>query len=120
MRLWRYTETAREGLGMMEDIATLALVELHGELQSRLRYILALVLALALALLTIFFTGAMLLVIAWETPYRVPTAAALAIAPLVLAAILVIVVKRRWRNDRWLTATRGELREFYRWLKSML
>jgi uncharacterized membrane protein YqjE len=120
MRLRRYTVTAREGLGMVEDIATLALVEMRGELRTRLKYVFALLAALALGLLTLFFTGALLLVIAWETPYRVPTAVALAIAPIIVAAIVVIMIRERWRNDQWLTATRSELREFYRWLKAML
>lgn len=120
MRLRGYVATVREAVSMTEDLAALALIELRGEIRSRLKYVLALAIATLLAVVTVLFAGVMMLVVAWDTPYRVATAIALVVVPLVLSVGIAWQVTHRWRNDQWLAATRSETRECYTWLKSKL
>ena len=120
MRLRGYVATVREAVGMTEDLAALALIELRGEFRSRMKYLLALAIATLLAVVAVLFAGVMLLVIAWDTPYRLASAIGLVVVPLVVSVCIALPVTHRWRNDQWLSATRSESRECYTWLKSKL
>ena len=120
MRIREYAGTARAALGMAEDLSQLALIELREELRARAKYLAGLAIAGLLGVLALFYVGIAIIVLAWETEYRIASALAVFILPLVAAAIIAMVVMRRWRNDRWLAATREETREFYLWLKTKL
>ena len=120
MRLRAYATTAREALGMVEDMAALAALEFRDEISARVKYLCALAVAGLLGLIGLLFAGVMVLVIAWETQYRIHAAVALMVVPLIAACALAFVFLRRWRADAWLATTRHELREFYTWLKAKL
>ena len=120
MRIREYAGTARAALGMAEDLSQLALIEFRQELRSRMKYLAGLALAGILGTLALFYSGIVAIVLAWETDYRIATALAVLILPLAAAIATAMMVLRRWRNDRWLTATREESREFYLWLKTKL
>lgn len=120
MRIREYAGTARAALGMAEDLSQLALVEFREELRSRAKYIAGLAVAALFGILALFYVGIVVIVLAWETDYRIASAVAVLILPLATAAIVGFLVLRRWRNDHWLTATRAESREFYLWLKAKL
>jgi uncharacterized membrane protein YqjE len=120
MRIREYAGTARAALAMVEDLSQLALLELREELNARVRYVAALAAAALLGVIALFYVGIVVIVLAWETDYRIATALAVLIVPLVAAAIIAWMALRRWRDDRWLTATREESREFYLWLKTKL
>lgn len=120
MRIREYAGTARAALGMAEDISQLALLELREELNARMKYIAALAAAALLGVIALFYVGIVVIVLAWETDYRIASALAVLILPLAGAAAITWIVLRRWQNDRWLTATREETREFYLWLKTKL
>lgn len=120
MRIREYAGTARDALAMVEDLSQLALLELREELNARVRYVAALAAAVLLGVIALFYLGIVAIVLAWETDYRIATALAVLIVPLVAAAIIAWMALRRWRDDRWLTATREESREFYLWLKTKL
>ena len=120
MRIREYAGTARAALGMAEDLTQLAMVELRQELNARLKYIAALAAAALLGVIALFYAGIVVIVLAWETDYRIASALAVLAVPLLGAAAIAWTVLRRWRNDRWLTATREESREFYLWLKTKL
>lgn len=120
MRIREYAGTARAALGMAEDLSQLAMVELQEELRARARYVAGLALAGLLGILALFYSGIVVIVLAWETDYRIASAVAVLMLPLVAAALIAFLVLRRWRKDRWLTATRAETREFYLWLKTRL
>jgi uncharacterized membrane protein YqjE len=105
---------------MAEDLSQLALLELREELNARMKYIFSLAAAALLGSIALFYVGIVVIVAAWETDYRIAAAFAALILPLVAAAAIMLTVLRRWRNDRWLTATREESREFYLWLKTKL
>lgn len=120
MRIREYAGTARAALGMAEDLSQLALLELREELNARMKYIAALGAAALLGVMALFYVGIFVIVAAWETDYRVASALAVLVLPLAAAAAITWRVLRRWRNDRWLTATREESREFYLWLKTKL
>ena len=120
MRIREYAGTARAALGMVEDLSQLAIVELQEELRARAKYMAGLALAGLFGILALFYSGIVVIVLAWETDYRIASAVAVLVLPLVAAALIAFLVLRRWRKDRWLTATRAETREFYLWLKTKL
>ena len=120
MRIREYAGTARAALGMAEDLSQLALIEFREELRSRFKYMAGLAAALVLGIIALFYFGIVVIVLAWETDYRIASAIAVLILPLAAAIVIAMTVLRRWRNDRWLTATREESREFYLWLKTKL
>ena len=120
MRIREYAGTARAALGMAEDLSQLALVELQAELQARAKYVAGLALAALLGIVALFYVGIVVIVLAWETDYRIASAVTVLVLPLAAAATIAFLVLRRWRRDRWLTATRAETREFYLWLKTKL
>ena len=120
MRIREYAGTARAALGMVEDLSQLAMLELREEMQSRVKYIAGLAAALVLGIIALFYVGIVVIVLAWETDYRVASAFVVLIVPLAAAITIAMMVLRRWRRDRWLTATREESREFYLWLKTKL
>ena len=120
MRIREYAGTARAALSMAEDLSQLAVLEFREELRSRVKYIAALAIAILLGVLAVFYVGIAVIVLAWETDYRVASAIAVFLLPLALAVGIALTVLHRWRNDRWLTATREESRELYLWLKTKL
>ena len=113
MRIREYAGTARAALGMAEDLSQLALIEFREELRARMRYVAGLAVALVLGIIALFHVGNLDIVLAWQTVYRSASAIAVLILPLAAAIIIAMMVLRRWRSDRWLTATREETREFY-------
>lgn len=120
MRLRRYAATARETFGMLEDLAALAAVELRGELKTRASYLVGLVVAAILGTLALLFIGISLVVIAWDTPYRIATVLSWTLLLIVTTLGIALTVVRRWRAEVWLPSTRGEIREIYLWLKSRI
>ena len=120
MRIREYAGTARAALGMAEDLSQLALVEFREELRARAKYIAGLAVAAVLAIIALFYVGIVVIVLAWETDYRIASAITVLVVQLAAAALIAFLVLRRWRNDHWLTATRAESREFYLWLKTKL
>lgn len=120
MRIREYAGTARAALSMVEDLSQLAVIEFREELRSRVRYMAALAIAVLLGLLAVFYVGIAVIVLAWETDYRIAAAIAVFLVPMAVAVGIALMVLRRWRNDRWLSATREESREFYLWLKTKL
>lgn len=120
MRLREYAGTAREALGMVEDLTALAMAEMRQELRSRMKYLAGLAIAAVLGFIAVLYLGIVALVFAWDTEYRTATAIAVLLLPLAAAVAIAFLVLRQWRNDRWLSVTRAESREFYQWLKSKL
>ena len=120
MRIREYAGTARAALGMAEDLSQLAVIEFREELRSRMKYIAGLAVALVLGIIALFYVGIVVIVLAWETEYRIASAIGALILPLAAAIVIAMTVLRQWRNDRWLNATREETREFYLWLKTKL
>ena len=120
MRIREYAGTARAALSMVEDLSQLALIELREEMSARMKYIAGLAVALLLGIIALFYMGIVVIVLAWETDYRIASAIAVLVLPLAAAIVIAMTVLHRWRSDRWLAATREETREFYLWLKTKL
>jgi hypothetical protein len=117
----RYRELAQEAFGKAEDICALAQGEFREEVRERVGVLPALAGGVLAGLLACGFACAALLIVAWDTPYRIPVALGLPLALGGLAGVLLGMARTRWRRRKeFFNLTRVELRESYWWLKHRL